>query len=119
MATQPRSMSSSPTKRDRYLRKKYNISEAEYQWILKHQSYRCGACKRHRSEFKTRLAVDHDHLTGMVRGLLCYHCNRWVIAKHRPEKIWDAAAYLLELPAVEVIGKRQVPERRKRGRTKA
>ena len=119
MATQPHSMISSLTNRDRYLRRTYNITEAEYQKILKFQSYSCGACLRHQSELKTRLAVDHDHRTGRVRGLLCYHCNRWVIGKHSQEKIQGAADYLIELPAMDVIGKRQVPERRKRGRTKA
>lgn len=121
MVTRRPSMSSSLTKRDRYLRRTYNITEEEYRLILYEQRGRCGACNRQQSEFKTRLAVDHDHRTGVVRGLLCYHCNRWVIGKHRPEKIIGAAEYLLAWPAHKVLGPgmRRVPERRKRGRTKA
>ena len=120
MATRRPSMSSSLTKRDKYLRRKYNITEEEYRLILYEQRGRCGACKRHQREFKTRLAVDHDHLTGLVRGLLCYHCNRWVIGKHRPEKIIGAAEYLVKLPARRILTDgRCVTERRKRGRTKA
>ena len=110
MATR-RVSKTSLSKRDRYLQRKYNITEVEYIQMLKYQDYRCGACKRHRNEFKRHLAVDHDHRTGVVRGLLCYHCNRWVIGKHRPEKIIGAANYLDEWPAQFVLrpGMRRVP----------
>jgi hypothetical protein len=37
----------------------------------------CGKCEtsKHQSGTIKRLAVDHDHVTGKFRGLLCYSCN--------------------------------------------
>lgn len=108
MATR-RVSKTSLTKRDKYLRRKYGISEAEYNVMFKYQSGRCGACQRKKDEFTSHLAVDHDHRTGLIRGLLCYYCNRWVIGKHRPEKIIGAANYLDMPPAEGAIGERYVP----------
>ena len=62
--------------------KLYGITEDEYNALLRLQGGRCAICKR-RPRTK-RLAVDHDHATGLVRGLLCANnengCNRAVIA---------------------------------------
>jgi hypothetical protein len=56
----------------------YDITEAQYQELLNWQGGRCYICgNRPRTG---RLAVDHDHQTGAVRGLLCanddWGCNR-------------------------------------------
>lgn len=48
-------------KRNKYLLKKYGITEAEYEARFEEQGGCCGICKRPQSTFTRRLAVDHDH----------------------------------------------------------
>lgn len=49
----------------------YRISVEEYDRIFKRQEGLCAICKK----LLTRPRVDHDHVTGRVRGLLCQRCN--------------------------------------------
>lgn len=60
--------------RERKLRRKYGISPEMYAAMFALQEGACAICQRHEQEGR-RLAVDHCHLTGIVRGLLCYRCN--------------------------------------------
>ena len=62
------------TARDRYLLKRYGITEADYDRMLADHNGICGICGN--PPKRQRLHVDHDHKTGRVRGLLCYRCNR-------------------------------------------
>lgn len=71
------------TDRDHYrryeLKRKYGITVDEYNQMFADHDGRCAICARHVSEivfgkWKT-LAVDHNHDTGAVRGLLCSKCN--------------------------------------------
>jgi hypothetical protein len=67
------------SKMDADLRRRYNITEANYYEMLEKQDYKCATCKSsdpigYRGSDK--FCVDHDHSTGEVRGLLCNHCNR-------------------------------------------
>ncbi len=39
------------------------------------QEGKCLGCYRHQSKLKRPLCVDHCHVTGKVRGLLCVSCN--------------------------------------------
>lgn len=56
------------------------INEEQYQVLLEKQGGKCGICHGSQTKRKTGLlmnfAVDHDHLTGEIRGLLCQDCNR-------------------------------------------
>ena len=66
----------------RAVESKYGITGEEYDRLLRAQKGRCYICRR---QTRTkRLAVDHDHATGEVRGLLCANnengCNRGVVA---------------------------------------
>lgn len=53
----------------------YGISLEEYNEMFAEQNGCCAICKRHQTEFKKHLHVDHNHETGEVRGLLCHNCN--------------------------------------------
>lgn len=62
--------------RDRQYKKRYGISLDDYNKLLKEQNGECKICKTTISGPKTNnFAVDHDHSTGEVRGLLCSRCN--------------------------------------------
>ncbi len=51
----------------------YGLSVDEYNIMLKQQEGCCAICQLRCK--RGRLAVDHDHDTGVVRGLLCLSCN--------------------------------------------
>lgn len=56
--------------------KQYGLTVAEYEAIYQQQHGCCGICGLHASELsKGGLGIDHDHSTGIVRGLLCRRCN--------------------------------------------
>jgi hypothetical protein len=67
----PEQMASIVFKRN--LRKKYNLSLEDYEAMLLRQGGRCAICRDLPTDQK--LAVDHCHATGKVRGLLCSVCN--------------------------------------------
>jgi hypothetical protein len=58
---------------------KLTITEEEYLQMVKAQEGVCAICGNpetaSKGEIVNRLAVDHDHSTGVIRGLLCRHCN--------------------------------------------
>lgn len=64
------------------IERQYGITGEEYDELFRFQGGRCAVCRRRPG--KKRLAVDHDHRTGEVRGLLCANnengCNRAVVA---------------------------------------
>ncbi len=80
--------------RDNSLRK-FGITSADYDDLLDSQDGRCAICRCTACTSGKRFAVDHDHATGVVRGLLCMHCNRGLgcFGDNR-ETILSAAAYL-------------------------
>lgn len=53
----------------RHVEQTYGIPAADYEALLGWQEGRCYICRR--TPRSRRLAVDHDHDTGYVRGLLC------------------------------------------------
>jgi Recombination endonuclease VII len=83
------------------LQKNYGISLEEYNGMLMSQKGVCRICgnpekdKHNSSENKRKLAVDHCHRSGKVRGLLCGACNKGLgYFKDNPESLQAAIKYL-------------------------
>jgi hypothetical protein len=55
--------------------KKFGLTLEDYDLMFNNQYGCCAICGRLHSEFKKKLAVDHCHSTGKVRGILCSNCN--------------------------------------------
>jgi len=71
---------------NRNLQYRYNISLEEFNSMVESQGGLCLICglpetrvtrpkAKTPSGYSPRLAVDHDHNTGEIRGLLCHKCN--------------------------------------------
>ena len=82
--------------REGKLRDKYGITQAQFDALLSGQGGACAICHAREpgGKWKT-FHVDHDHLTGAVRGLLCTNCNRGLGYFGDDEsRLKKAAAYL-------------------------
>ena len=64
--------------RARQLKHRYGITIVQYDEILKEQDGKCAVCSATEAIKDTgyMLHVDHNHITGKVRGLLCTTCNK-------------------------------------------
>ena len=70
----------------------YGLSEKEYKDLLESQKGRCKICKK-----EGKLHIDHDHATGMVRGLLCPKCNKALgLFGENLETLQSAHVYMIE-----------------------
>ena len=72
-----------------------DLTVEEYDVMFEAQGGRCLGCRRHQSELSRSLAVDHDHDTGAVRGLLCARCNTAIgMTSDSPDTLRSLASYL-------------------------
>lgn len=84
------------------LEKTYGISVEDYDRLLAAQDGKCAICGR-KPTGKKRLAVDHSHQTGAVRGLLCAgegRCNEGLLGSAHDDSrmLWNAYVYLKSPP---------------------
>ena len=70
--------------------KTYGLTPDEYDALLKLQGGKCAICRAR--PVSKRLAVDHDHGDGEVRGLLCSRCNHDLMGS-----AWDSLAIVAAL----------------------
>ena len=90
-------------------RSRYGITLDDYNLLLRGQGGKCGICLK--PPGSRRLAVDHDHRTGLIRGLLCSTgirggCNYGLLGNRDkdPGLFLRAYNYLTEPPATGVLG---------------
>ena len=82
--------------------KRYGISLDEYQTLLANQNFACAICEVEISDElaykgKRPVAVDHNHETGDVRGILCSKCNLTLChARENTSILYKAIVYLSE-----------------------
>ena len=53
----------------------YGLTESGYDALFLSQNGACAVCERPLKRLDSDTNVDHDHKTGLVRGLLCRSCN--------------------------------------------
>jgi hypothetical protein len=77
---------------------KYGITRDDYREAWYRQDGTCAVCGRPERTARNRLlCVDHDHVTGRFRGLLCSHCNRAVgLLQDDPEILSAAIRYITQ-----------------------
>ena len=96
--------------KDRRLRDAFNLTLDEWNKIWEYQGKACFICERP-IEPPRKPHTDHDHKTGIVRGILCSQCNRALGKAQDPRWAWTikcfrrAAMYLENYPAFVALGK--------------
>lgn len=73
----------------------YDLSAEEHAKLFLAQAGRCAICRRKNKDMT--LVVDHDHASGLVRGLLCSSCNTAIgMFQDDPIRMAAAIRYVLE-----------------------
>jgi hypothetical protein len=81
-------------KRYYHLKKRYNLDKSQYAALRRKQKGKCAICGA-----PVGLVVDHDHNTGVIRGLLCHLCNTGIgKLKDSPKLVKRALWYLKRKP---------------------
>lgn len=80
-----------------HLKRKFGITEEQYNELLERQGGGCAICGKTGEQEGKSLAVDHNHVTGEIRGVLCYRCNHFLIGRHTDADILQRMADYLRV----------------------
>ncbi len=69
-----------------HLRRTYGLTPEQWGALFASQGHACACCRTTSPGSRLTWATDHDHATGVVRGILCHDCN------HTLGKLGDNAA---------------------------
>lgn len=72
--------------------RRYRVNRSDFMTLIKKQNFCCAICKK---PFEKTPNIDHDHDTGIVRGLLCSNCNVGIgMFQHNTVIIKSAMSYI-------------------------
>lgn len=92
------------------VRRLYGLTYEQYQEILEKQNGACAICLKEQREASKRLHIDHDHVTGKVRGLLCTKCNMGIgLFGDNVDLLDKATKYLNAIHQNDGLGKDSQP----------
>lgn len=96
--------------KDQKVEKRFGLTPVEYEALLAFQGGGCAVCHKVPKPGQ-RLAVDHSHRTGRIRGLLCTFDNYRIVGAMRDnvERVAAVYAYMVSPPADHVFGERYMP----------
>jgi len=73
------------------IRRNYKLSKVDYEFLIKKRRGKCSLCKKKVS----KLNIDHDHQTDIVRDLICSDCNFFIgFLEKRAHLLKKAIRYL-------------------------
>ena len=83
-------------RKEYHLQYTYGLSIAEFNNILLAQNMKCAICKEPLDlQNPHNVVIDHNHLTGKIRGILCKKCNFAIgLLRDNPEYAYSAFIYL-------------------------
>lgn len=90
--------------RENYLIRNFGITQEQYDAMELAQNHKCAICGKEETSKDSRqvlreirrLAIDHDHNTGKIRGLLCRRCNTVLGQLEDDPSLFRAAADYLD-----------------------
>ena len=77
--------------------KRMGVTQEDYDKMLLEQHHRCAICGEHEDNFQRDLHVDHCHITGQIRALLCTNCNTGLgMFMHSIKFLFNAIKYIIK-----------------------
>lgn len=78
--------------------RRYKLTEEDTLKLLENQGFKCAICEEKLDMIGRKTHIDHDHITGKIRGVLCSKCNLGLgYFKDSIEFLKSAVVYLQEV----------------------
>jgi hypothetical protein len=93
--------------KDARLKREYHVTLEEWNAVLKWQRGKCAICRRSHGKAGQKLtfSTDHCHKTGLLRGLLCWQCNKAIgVFQDSIDSLRNAVLYFEHNPFTVVLG---------------